>query len=122
MQKASDTYIARAHFHRGGVEAMPFADASFDKVITCNTVYFWTSLTAGMAEIARVLAPGGRVVIGFLPKERMDRMNMPADIFTSCTPEDIQRAMAAAGLTNPRIEKPTPATAWAVAVAQRSGP
>jgi hypothetical protein len=30
-----------------------------------------------------VLLLGGRVVVGFVPKERMDRMGMPADIFAA---------------------------------------
>lgn len=110
----------RAEFLLGSVEQMPFADASFDKVVSCNTVYFWTSLHAGMREIARVLAPGGRLVIGFLPKERMDRLNMPADIFTSRAPEDVRAAMAAAGMRDARIEKPLQSTPWSVATALRA--
>ena len=72
---------ARADFRVGSVEAMPFETASFDKVCTVNTVYFWRSLDAGCAEIYRVLCSGGRVVVGFLPKEWMDRMKVPQGHF-----------------------------------------
>src|SRR5436190_12058598 len=81
----------RAIFREGNVEELPFEASSFGKVCTVNTVYFWNSLDAGFAEIHRVLSPGGRVVVGFLPKERMDRMGMPKDIFTSRAPEDVPR-------------------------------
>lgn len=109
----------RAEFRVGDVASLPFANASFDKVVTVNTVYFWPSLAAGFAEIHRVLAPGGRLAVGFLPKERMDRMNMPADIFTARTPEDVIAALNAVGFRNARTERPEPSTPWNVVVAER---
>jgi arsenite methyltransferase len=116
----SDAVAAgRAAFHQGHVEALPFAAASFTRVCAVNTVYFWTSLAAGFAEIHRVLAPGGRAVIGFLPKERMDRLAMPTDIFTTRAPADVVAALAEAGFQNVRIERPAPDIAWNVVVAER---
>src|SRR4029077_9724168 len=58
-----------AEFREGTVETLPYEAASFGKACTVNTVYFWSSLDGGFTEIHRVLAPGGRVVVGFLPKE-----------------------------------------------------
>ena len=98
---------------------MPFNEAAFDKICTVNTVYFWTSLEAGFAEIYRVLKSGGRAIVGFLPKEKMDRMGMPSDIFTTRAPGDVVVAMRQAGFHNIRIERPTPKTAWNVLVATR---
>jgi len=46
-----------------------------------NAVYFWQSLDAGFAEIYRLLGRGGGLVVGFLPKERMDRLGYPAKYF-----------------------------------------
>jgi hypothetical protein len=85
-----------------------------------NTVYFWTSLDAGFSEIHRVLLPGGLVVVGFLPKESMDRMAFPADIFTSRSPEDLLASLARTGFANARIERPNPSTPWNVVVASPS--
>ncbi len=110
----------RTDFRQGNVEAIPFADASFDKAFTVNTVYFWTSLDAGFSEIHRVLLPGGLVVVGFLPKESMDRMAFPADIFTSRSPEDLLASLARTGFANARIERPNPSTPWNVVVASRT--
>ena len=100
----------RAIFREGNVEELPFEVSSFGKVCTVNTVYFWSSLDAGFAEIHRVLSPGGRVVVGFLPKERMDRMGMPTDIFTSRAPADVVAALTKAGFSDVRIERPEPTT------------
>jgi arsenite methyltransferase len=110
----------RAIFREGNVEELPFEVSSFGKVCTVNTVYFWSSLDAGFAEIHRVLSPGGRVVVGFLPKERMDRMvGMPKDIFTSRAPKDVIAALTKAGFSDVRIERPEPTTPWNVLVATR---
>lgn len=109
----------RADFRVGTVEALPFEDDSFDKVCTVNTVYFWTSLQQGFAEVRRVLTSGGRVVVGFLPKERMDRMDMPTDIFTTRSAESVIAALGETGFTNVRSERPTVDTSWIVIVAIR---
>jgi ubiquinone/menaquinone biosynthesis C-methylase UbiE len=109
----------RAEFRQGAVEALPFEVSSFGKVCTVNTIYFWSSLEAGFLEIYRVLSPGGCVVVGFLPKERMARLGMPTDIFTSRTPESGMTALTSAGFTNVRVERPEPTTPWNVIVAIR---
>jgi arsenite methyltransferase len=109
----------RADFREGSVEELPFEASSFERVCTVNTIYFWSSLDAGFAEIRRVLLPGGRVVVGFVPKERMDLMRMPADIFTSRAPEDVVAALRKAGFSDVRIERPEPTTPWNVIVATR---
>ena len=48
---------------RADVSALPFADASFDRAYSVNSIFFWPDPAAGLAEIHRVLRPGGMVVI-----------------------------------------------------------
>lgn len=108
-----------ADFREGSVDAIPFDAGSFSKVCTVNTVYFWPSLNSGFAEIRRVLSPGGRAVVGFLPKDRMDGGNFPADIFTSRTPEEVVSALTSAGFQQVRVERPALSTPWNVIVAIR---
>ncbi|AZO14727.1 class I SAM-dependent methyltransferase [Mesorhizobium sp. M2A.F.Ca.ET.043.05.1.1] len=110
----------RAQFHVGAVEKLPLQDATFTKALSVHTVYFWQSLEAGSAELARVLAPGGRVVLGFLPKRHMDRMNMPADIFTPREPDDIVAALKATGFREIEVRTPNSETTWAVATGVRN--
>ena len=45
---------------RGGADALPFADAAFDAVVVCLVFEHLVEHTAPIAEIARVLEPGGR--------------------------------------------------------------
>jgi SAM-dependent methyltransferase len=49
----------RVRFRLASVEAIPFADRSFDRAVTVNTIYFWPEPVRGLAEIRRVLRPGG---------------------------------------------------------------
>jgi len=116
---AAAVTAGRADFREGSVEAIPFETASFGKVCTVNTVYFWSSLAAGFTEIHRVLAPDGRVVVGFLAKEWMDSLGHPPDIFTTRTTDDVVAALTTTGFTQLRVERPEPATRWSVIVATR---
>ena len=109
----------RAEFRQGSVEALPFGTATFTKACTVNTVYFWISLGVGFAELHRVLSPGGRLAVGFLPKEWMDRMGYPTDIFTSRSPEEVVAALNEAGFRGVRVERPEPTTRSIVVIANR---
>jgi ubiquinone/menaquinone biosynthesis C-methylase UbiE len=109
----------RAEFRVGTIEDLPLPDATFDKALSVHTVYFWQSLGTGLAELARVLAPGGRLVLGFLPKAHMDRMNMPADIFTPREPDEVIAALQDAGFSNTEVRRPSTETSWIVATGLR---
>lgn len=41
------------------VDDMPIENATVDKALTINTLYFWEDLASGFVEIARALKPGG---------------------------------------------------------------
>jgi arsenite methyltransferase len=109
----------RAGFREGSVDAIPFESASFEKACTVNSVYFWRSLDAGFREIHRVLVPGGRLVVGLLPKEWMDQLGHPADIFTARTCDEVAAALTSSGFKQVRIERPEPTTKWNAIVAAR---
>jgi len=109
----------RAKFDRGIVESLPFEKTAFNKICTVNTVYFWSSLEAGFSEIYRVLKPRGRVAVGFLPKDHMERMRMPEDIFTARAPLDVVGALTKAGFRDVVITRPESHTPWNVIVPSR---
>ena len=69
MVKMAQRAAPRADLRRGSSNALPFPDDSFDKALAVHTVYFWDNLAQHLAEIARVLRPGGLLVLGFRPAD-----------------------------------------------------
>jgi ubiquinone/menaquinone biosynthesis C-methylase UbiE len=47
----------------GSAESIPADDHSIDAVWTVNTMHHWTNLDAAIVELARVLRPGGRLLL-----------------------------------------------------------
>ena len=47
----------------GDVAALAFPDRSFDLVVSTLSMHHWADPTAGLAEIGRVLRPGGRALM-----------------------------------------------------------
>lgn len=50
----------------GKAETLPFADASFDRVVAVSMLCFVSDAGRAIREMARVLRPGGRLVMGEL--------------------------------------------------------
>lgn len=53
----------RVRLLRGDLEALPYRDGSLDKIWSVHTFYFWADPEAVLADLLRVLAPGGRIVV-----------------------------------------------------------
>ncbi|GAC1546252.1 MAG: class I SAM-dependent methyltransferase [Collimonas sp.] len=60
---AAERGLKNLHVQQGSAERMPFADASFDLVCTRFSAHHWTRLPEALAEMARVLKPGGMCIV-----------------------------------------------------------
>jgi ubiquinone/menaquinone biosynthesis C-methylase UbiE len=58
-QAARERGLANVTTHQGVAERLPFADASFDVVLSRYSAHHWCDLDAGLRGAARVLKPGG---------------------------------------------------------------
>jgi ubiquinone/menaquinone biosynthesis C-methylase UbiE len=64
-QRAIDEHCV--HLRSGSATALPFADASFDLVVSANSIFFWPEQHASVREIYRVLKPDGQLVLILQP-------------------------------------------------------
>ena len=112
---ASRTMLARAvqetdadnvTYLRGDASALPFSDASFDAICCFAALYLIERPMRAVDEIARVLAPGGRVAL----LSSCDRGPLPTTITSSFVRsltgvrifgrDELTRALSARGLTD----------------------
>lgn len=74
-------------------------DGSVDALMTVNTVYFVADLSKPFAEFARVLSPGGRLVVGLGDPGVMGREPLTSHGFVLRPVAEVSAGLAAAGLT-----------------------
>ena len=95
----------QVELHKARMEQLPFADASFDVVISNGVINLSPSKDRVYAEIARVLRPGGRAAIADIISERplRETTRRNVELWAACIagaiPRDSYReTMEAAGL------------------------
>jgi arsenite methyltransferase len=91
--------------HAGTLGELPLEDGSLDGLITTNTVYFVENLEQAFGEIARVLRPGGRAVVGIGDPEMMAAMPVTAHGFRVRPLDELVALMRQAGFTDVRHER-----------------
>jgi len=55
--------LPNARFQEGDLEHLPFPDAFFDAAVAINTLFFAHDMDRAAREVARVVRPGGRLVV-----------------------------------------------------------
>src|SRR5262245_49983120 len=81
----------RVELRQGSADALPYPDSSFDKVLSVHTLYFWSDLVRPLREIARVLKPGGRVVLTHRTDPAADR-DFPSAVYRFYTDDAIEES------------------------------
>lgn len=81
------------------MEHLPLQTDSVDAVVSTNTVYFISALSAAFAELARVLRPGGRLILGVGDPKTMARMPFTKHGFTLRPIDEIVEQLRKAGFS-----------------------
>ncbi|HEU4656138.1 MAG TPA: arsenite methyltransferase [Capillimicrobium sp.] len=109
-RNAAEAGVENVRFVKGYIEDVPLPDASVDVVISNCVINLAADKRKVLAEVARVLRPGGRFAVSdVVASEGMDaatRADMAA--YTGCiagalTEAEFREALAAAGLTDVEI-------------------
>jgi SAM-dependent methyltransferase len=88
----------RLYLTEGSLTALPLEDDCLHAAITVNTVYFVADLDAACRELARVLRPAGRVVVGIGDPEAMARLPFTPYGFTLRPVDEVIASLGRAGL------------------------
>ncbi|MGH7788374.1 MAG: class I SAM-dependent methyltransferase [Candidatus Binatia bacterium] len=89
----------RVEVHCADSARLPFADASFDKALSVNTLYFWHPPGPHLREIRRTLRPGGCVMLAYRPAGARGTTDFPASVYRFYSPTDVHALLADAGFT-----------------------
>jgi SAM-dependent methyltransferase len=84
--------------HRGDGVRLPVDDNSQDAVLSVHNLYFWPKPEATIAEIARVLRPGGRLLLVFRGREHPLPKRLDPAIYQDFTTDQCLAWLASAGL------------------------
>ncbi len=110
-RNAAEAGAANVEFRKGRMEAIPLADASVDVVISNCVINLSTDKAAVLAEIARVLRPGGRMGVSdvvadddLTPAERAIRGSFVGCMAGALSFAEYRAGLAAVGLTEVAVE------------------
>jgi SAM-dependent methyltransferase len=113
LAKANKTKagLANVEFLKGVIEAVPLPDGAVDVVISNCVINLSTDKPAVLAEMFRVLAPGGRLGIldivaedGLTPAQRAERGSYVGCIAGALTKTEYLDGLAAAGFAGATVE------------------
>ena len=90
---------------RADSERIPYAKGRFNKVFAVHSVYFWSRPELHLAEIFRVMAPGGRLALGYHPLEDGRFASaFPASVYLIRSVKEIETLAGSAGFHDIRTE------------------
>jgi ubiquinone/menaquinone biosynthesis C-methylase UbiE len=75
-------------------QTLPFPSHRFDKLLSVHTLYFWKHPIIEFREFRRVLRDGGKLVLGFKPKDQRTEAEFPAGVYTFRTVEEVCRLLS----------------------------
>jgi SAM-dependent methyltransferase len=107
---AAKTGVRNVEFRKGTIEAIPLPTGSIDVVISNCVINLSTDKPAVLAEMFRVLAPGGRIGISdvvaedhLTPEDRASRGSYVGCIAGALSRQEYLDGLAAAGFVSPEV-------------------
>ncbi|HVB37938.1 MAG TPA: metalloregulator ArsR/SmtB family transcription factor [Vicinamibacterales bacterium] len=96
--------IGRVELKRGNLEALPIADGVLDAAIAMLVLHHLPEPGQALAEMARVLKPGGRLLVAdMLPHDRDSYRQQMGHVWLGFSEAQVARALEAADFTGVRI-------------------
>jgi ubiquinone/menaquinone biosynthesis C-methylase UbiE len=103
--KLAEAGLGAVELRQGDMYALPLASGAVDTVIIHQVLHYAQNPAAAVAEAARLLAPGGRLlVVDFAPHEREELRGADAHVRLGFADEAILRHFEEAGLEGRVVE------------------
>lgn len=83
---------------------LPYGDATFDKAVAVNTLYFWPDPVRQLAELRRVLRPAGRLVLGLRTKSDQASRDFPPTVYRFHSRDAVETMLACSGFEKVQVE------------------
>ncbi len=107
--KLAEAGATGVELRAGDAAALPLADAELDAAFTHMVLQYVAAPAAAVAEMARVVKPGGSVVvIDFVQHERAWMREELGVVWMGFAPDEVRSWLASAGLGAIRIEEQPP--------------
>jgi ubiquinone/menaquinone biosynthesis C-methylase UbiE len=71
LRFAREARAGRLRLVQAPVDRLPLGPASIDKAVSVASLYFWPDPAAAFTELARVIRPGGSLVLVFEPADEL---------------------------------------------------
>ncbi|MDZ7268834.1 MAG: metalloregulator ArsR/SmtB family transcription factor [candidate division KSB1 bacterium] len=97
--------LARCDFRLGEIEHLPLPDAAVEAAVACMVLHHVSQPAGALAEIFRILKPGGTLVIAdLLQHEVVEMREKYADLWLGFKRADLNKWLIAAGFAPPQSE------------------
>lgn len=105
VEEAERSFLGEpdVNFSLSDGSTISFADDSFDKILTVNTLYFWEDPEVYAREIRRVLRPGGTLCLAFALRSFMEHLPFTAFGFQLYEPDEVEKILKTAGFAEWRL-------------------
>lgn len=94
------TGLGNVELRRGDLSALPVDDAACDAAMLLLALTYVEEPAAVLAEVHRILKPGGRaVIVDLLPHDRDDFRRQTGQVHPGFEPRELEQVLRAAGFT-----------------------